>query len=41
MVSMTFCYYGLFDIAGYYGYGYAHQFFSTAVKNGDVGLTGM
>ena len=24
---MTFCYYGLFDIAGHYGYGYAHQFF--------------
>ena len=29
---MTFCYYGLFDIAGYYGYGYAHSFFQPRSK---------
>ena len=27
MVSMTFCHYSLFDIAGYYGYGYKLESF--------------
>ena len=38
---MMFWFYGLSEIAGYYGYGYAPEFFSTAVKNGDVSWTGM